>query len=490
VTDLASPSVARPRVKHLGLLQAIAAFFIVLKIVYVFRAGPIFDEAYYWMWGQHPGLSYFDHPPLQAWLLAISDQLFGRSLFALRWMTLATLAGTFWIFHLWARRLAGADWQTLFWPGIVIYLASPTFGFFTSLAYHDFLLLFLCLGSGHFFLNFLTAADAGGRARHLDLYLGAVLLGLAGLTKYNAVFLGLGVFCFIVARPSLRPLLRDPHLYLAAAIAIAMQSPILIWNAASDFSSFRFHLVDRHGSGWLREVNWNSLLDFPAVSALLISPFLVPVFARFLLARPQIRFEAVAKGLAVWVFWLSTGAFLLVALFDYVYWWWNLVAYVLILPFAAKHMGQRVLFYGHVVFGAIVTLFLFISATVIPLSLFIGEPDWRQTRLYGIEELQAGLESARATHAPDFIASEGPELASVAGFALGDGEVMALTDRVTQYFYWFDRQAHLGKDAVVVLFKGESTDFIGSQFETLTHIGDVDVTRFGYWINGFSLYHA
>lgn len=490
MTDIASPSAALPRVKHLGLLQAIAVFFIAVKIIYVFRVGPIMDEAYYWMWGRHPGLSYFDHPPLQAWLLGISDALFGRSLLALRWMTLATLGGIFWIFYLWAKRLAGENWQTLFWPGIVIYLASPTFGYFTSLAFHDYLLLFLCLASGHFFLSFLTAADAGEKPRHLELYSAAILLGLAGLTKYNAVFLGLGVFFYILGKPSLRRLLLDPHLYLAAAIAIGMQAPVIIWNLSTGFSSFEFHLSARHSSGWLREVNWLSLVDFPAASAFLISPFLIPVFVRFFLKRHETRFEEVAKGLAIWVFWLSTVTFILVSVFDWVFWWWNLVAYILVMPFAAKHMGQRVLFYGHVIFGALVTLYLLISTAVVPLSLFHGAPDWRQTRLYGWEELRDGLTQARETYKPDFIASDGPDLASVAGFALDDPDVTALTDRVTQFYYWFDRKAHIGQDALIVLFKSEDSGFVSAQFETLTPVGDIDVTRFGYWINGFKLYYA
>jgi 4-amino-4-deoxy-L-arabinose transferase-like glycosyltransferase len=490
VTDITSPVATAPRVKHLVLLQGLALFFIAVKVLYVFRVGPIMDEAYYWMWGQHPGLSYFDHPPLQAWLLGISDFVLGRSLFALRWMTLATLAGIFWIFHLWAKRLAGENWQTLFWPGIVIYLASPTFGYFTSLAFHDYLLLFLCLSSGHFFLNYLMAADAGEKPRHADLYIGAALLGLAGLTKYNAVFLGLGVFFYILAKPSLRGLLRDWHLWLAAALAIGMQAPVIIWNLSSDFASFEFHLSTRHGAGWLQQINWRSLVDFPAASAFLVSPFLIPVFVRFFLRRHETRFETMAKGLAIWTFWLSTGTFILVSLFDWVFWWWNLVAYILVMPFAAKHMGQRFLFYGHVVFGALLTLFLIISTAFLPLSLFLGSPDGRQTSLYGWQELQAELEAARDTYKPDFIASDGPDLASVAGFALDDGNVTALTDRVTQFHYWFDKHAHTGEDAIVVLRRGESPAFVQSQFETLTPVEELDITRFGHWITGFTIYHA
>ena len=456
-----------------------------------FQAGPIFDEAYYWMWGQHPGLSYFDHPPLQAWLLGLSDAIFGRNLFALRWMTLATLAGTFYIFYLWARRMVGEHWQALFWPGVVIYLASPTFGYFTSLAFHDYLLIFLLLASGHFFLNFLYDTDEGKRALRRDLYLGAILLGLAGLTKYNAVFLGLGVFFYILWRPSLRRLLRDPHLYLAAAIAIGMQFPVIWWNIETGFASFNFHLNARHGAGWLQDFNLQSFIDFPIASAILVSPFLVPVFLRFFLRKPETRFESVAKGLAIWTFWLSTATFVFVSLTDWVFWWWNLAAYVLVPPFAARVMGQRWLFWGHVVFGALIALYLIVSVTILPLSLFhLKAPDPRQSRLYGWQELGEVLTTWRDKLEPDFIASDGPDMAAIAGFALDDPNVTAITDRKTQFYYWFDKEAHRGEDALIILYKHDPTAFTASQFEALTELGVTDITRFGYWINGFKFYYG
>src|SRR5690606_40277875 len=110
-----------------------------------------------------------------------------------------------------------------------------------------------------------------------------------------------------------------------------MQAPVIIWNLANGFSSFEFHLSTRHDDDWLQEINWRSFWDFPGASAFLISPFLIPVFWRFFMRRHQTRFEEVAKGLAIWVFWLSTGTFILVSLFDWVFWWWNLVAYILVM---------------------------------------------------------------------------------------------------------------------------------------------------------------
>ena len=489
MTDIASPATPA-RVRNLGLLQAIAAFFIAIKVIYMFRVGPIMDEAYYWMWGQHPGLSYFDHPPFHAWLLGISDAIFGRSLLGLRWMTFVSMAGVFYIFHLWAKRMVGENWQALFWPGVVIYLASPTFGYFTSLAFHDHLLILLLLLSGHFFLKCLVDTDEGKQGKHLDLYLGAIFVGLATLTKYNGMFLGLAVGAYILWKPSLRKLLRDPHLWLAALVSIGMQAPVLYWNWSTGFASFNFHLNDRHSEGWLTDFNWNTFLDFPVASAVLISPFLIPVFVRFFTRTHETRFEKIAKGLAIWAFWLSSLVFVYVSLFDWVFWWWNLTAYVLVMPFAARHMGQRWLFYGHVVWGTLVQLYLIISVTILPLSFFHGTVDWRQTRLYGWVELHDALAEARDAYNPDFIASDGPDLASVAGFALDDKNVTAITDRVTQFYYWWDPEAHRGKNAIVVLFKGENPAYTASQFETLTEIGSTEVIRFGYFINGYVIYYG
>ena len=45
-------------------------FFLILslKAFFVFRVGPLPDEAYYWLWSKKPDYSYYDHPPLSAWI--------------------------------------------------------------------------------------------------------------------------------------------------------------------------------------------------------------------------------------------------------------------------------------------------------------------------------------------------------------------------------------------------------------------------------------
>ncbi|MGA7933592.1 MAG: 4-amino-4-deoxy-L-arabinose transferase, partial [Kovacikia sp.] len=69
-------------------------------------------------------------------------------------------------------------------------------------------------------------------------------MALAGLCKYNAVFVVLGLVAAVIADKRLRSLGRDRRIYLAGAIAASALIPILLWNFANDWQSFHYY-VDR-----------------------------------------------------------------------------------------------------------------------------------------------------------------------------------------------------------------------------------------------------
>src|SRR3569832_450011 len=142
--------------------QVAVAILIAIKIYLAIFMPPIGDEAYYWIWGQKLGWSYFDHPPLHAWLLRVTS-IFGWNLFGLRILTWLSLAGALWIFWDWAKRLRPEDPGAWFWPSAAIYLASPLFFLMSTVAFHDHLLIFLCLASLHLFLRFAETWEAHRR---------------------------------------------------------------------------------------------------------------------------------------------------------------------------------------------------------------------------------------------------------------------------------------------------------------------------------------
>ena len=65
-------------------------------------------------------------------------------------------------------------------------------------------------------------------------------LGLAGLSKYQAVLFGLGVAAFLLTWAEGRRWLARPGPWLAAVVAAVVASPVLIWNAQHHWASFAF----------------------------------------------------------------------------------------------------------------------------------------------------------------------------------------------------------------------------------------------------------
>jgi hypothetical protein len=107
-------------------------------------------------------------------------------------------------------------------------------------------------------LMFFTAATALQTLRMLDdaevsrpqawLLLGAVL-GLAGLSKYTAVFVALPVLLCLLWAHGWRRLL-SPWPWLAVVLAAVLVLPVFVWNAQNDWLSFRYQLHHGGGSHW------------------------------------------------------------------------------------------------------------------------------------------------------------------------------------------------------------------------------------------------
>ena len=483
-------AVASARPRHLT-LKGLAALLIGLKVWSLVAVNLVSDEAYYWMWGQHPELSYFDHPPLNAWLIWISSHLFGHGILQLRMWAVLTTIGTGMIFWNWAKRLGGDDWEGVFWRSACIWLAAPMFGVYPTFATSDHLLFFFVLLSGHFLINYLLAVREGGTPKLLDLYLGALFMGVTALSKYNALFFGVALLFYIIASPKLRGLLRNPHLYLAALLVVAVGSPVLIWNISNNFASFEFHLVERHDKGFLHQLNLQNVWQFFGETALTLSPFAIFAMLRFVFSPPKQAFERTAWGLGSWFFWLSTLSFLFVALTQQLFFWWNVSAYVLLMPFLGKYMKNRVLFWGHITLSLLLSVFYVYSSSVFPLLNYLDRPDPTRERYYGWDEIAAPIEAAIAQYHPDFIASTKWESASVVGYALNDPDVVSISPRLSEYHYWLDkpaREAKRGQNALVVIQQGWDKFLADPQFVKLTPIGEIPIMRQGREMTTFELY--
>lgn len=244
---------------------------------------PTFDlapqEAYYFLYSQHPALSYFDHPPAVAWLIAPFAGVLGRSVFAPRlaaWTLALLTAFAF-------TRLACRTLPRSRRPWALLVLATTPMASLVSLISTPDVPLLFFWTLALLFLH--RAIFDGGKA---DWLLAGLWMGLAFDAKYTAVFLQVGLLLFLLASPRHRPLLRTPWPYLSVLVAHLAMSPVYVWNATHGFASFLFQSSGRasnvHGAGL---VNAGKLLA--TQSFLLMPPLLFAIAWAAVRALPALR---------------------------------------------------------------------------------------------------------------------------------------------------------------------------------------------------------
>ena len=458
--------------------RAIAIAFIATKLVLLAVAHPFMDETYYWLWGQHLALSYFDHPPLIGWTQAAAS-LLGWNVFGLRAVTVLTLIGDVALLYGFARHLSGEAWRQSFWLSVMLLVTTPIFFALTTLALPDHLLLFTSLLAVYAFVRF-AAAYAAGVRRWRFLYLAAFAIGLATLSKYTGAILLAGAFLALVWHRPLRSVFRRPHPYLAALLAIAMQAPVLVWNLQNGFASFGFITGGRRP---LAAFDLNGLWGYLGGFLLILSPFLIWPIIRFATGRGE------ASLMSRFAFWLSTLAFFAASLFTNILVHWNLVAYAAALPFL--QLRSRLLVAGHVLFGLLIAGVLAFNTTAAPVMAFINFSDQTSAWSYGWDEVAREVDAVAKTEGTDFIAGTEYSLASPLAFALADPDVVSLASRVEAFDFWFEPQSRAGQTAIVVgdRWRPLSED-IRQQFGSVEEVRTIAIERLGKPVDAYTIYIA
>lgn len=500
----------------------ILSLFVLLRLVFWFNTFPNPDEAYYWLWGQHPALSYYDHPPLQAWIQGTFTALFGRSHFVLRLANLISNAIFFFVYYRITQYLYGQDAKRYFWLMVLLVLASPLYFLFLALAWHDHLLITCSLIALFLFIQFLDGYSTDGQGKNWQLYGSALALGFAGLCKYNALFVALGMIGAIASNPQWRPLFRDRRLYLAGLIASLFLLPILLWNLGNDFQSFRYY-VNRSGDsgvGGLR-LKWGEPLTFLLVSVVTVSPFNIWAMIQAI-KQPKPQPASAYRTVALWTFSISTILLIAIAFISTALYYWNITAYLLLFPLMpavflkaegdrslvlgswslAKDQGQKIiqtpnskilhkaLFLGGQLYGLLFACLLVVHYSVFPLSA-LGSPDSDpdSRMLFGWDEVgKAVIAEAAKSNTQPFLVTTDYRSASALAYQLNQPNVNVLSDRIDQFDFWFDADGLKGRSAVILSDDWHPVEpKLTAQFEHLSDPVKVPVTRFGRWIKNYYL---
>lgn len=195
------------------------------------------DEVYYFLYALDLQPNYFDHPPGVAWLIRIFtfNLLLTDEFFVRLGAIVCAAVGTALVYRL---GTVLKNEQTG-WYAAVLYTGN----LYTSLIAGTFIIpdspqVVFWLASVLVMHTILTAAaEESVPVRRWMLF--GLLSGLTILCKVHGVFLwgSLGLYVLLFDRQQL----RQPGLYVAAAVTAVVISPILIWNIQNDFVTYRFH---------------------------------------------------------------------------------------------------------------------------------------------------------------------------------------------------------------------------------------------------------
>jgi hypothetical protein len=295
------------------------------------------DEAYHFLYVAHPALSYYDHPPMMAWVEMVGlgvGSCVDRSL-ALRAGFIVLFAGSTWLLCQMTSRYFGAR------AGFLAALALNLTGYYglaaSTFALPDGPLLFfwlLCVD------RLSTALQDPERGRVLPWVWVGLAWGGTMLSKYHGIFLPLGVLVYIVVEKPMRRWLFQPGPYLAAILGLGVFSPVLVWNARHGWVSFLFQGGRAVGSAIPRP---DHLAIALFAQAIYLFPWIWVPLLLVLISKCRAWRSGTSYPERLWICLaiVPLGVFTLVACFRPVLPHWGLIGLVSLLPILGRNWSER-----------------------------------------------------------------------------------------------------------------------------------------------------
>jgi 4-amino-4-deoxy-L-arabinose transferase-like glycosyltransferase len=199
-----------------------------------------FDEAYYWMWSKHLAGGYYDHPPGVAAVIALGTMIAGDTELGVRLVSILLALPMSWAVF----RAASILFDARVGATATVLLNVTLMAAVGTLVVTPDAPLLVTSSFVLFFLAKVLQTERGGWWLAVGAAVGAALL-----SKYTALFLGPAILIWLVSVPNLRRWLVSPWPYLGGLVALALFSPVILWNADHHWVSFikqigRAHIED------------------------------------------------------------------------------------------------------------------------------------------------------------------------------------------------------------------------------------------------------
>jgi hypothetical protein len=456
------------------LLWGFLAATLALRLLAAFTTGFCDDEAYVVVISRVPALSYFDHPPLHQWILTAWTFVFGEGRAArlpFLGFTLVTAGALYGLTRRLFSRAAGL-WAVFAFSASAYFLVYPD-GYIMP---DPPLLAFSALavwGVAEILYG------PGGRATGLWLGVG-LALGLAGLSKYAAIFVPLGLVGYFVAERRARPWLADPRPYLGAALALACLTPALVWNAKHDWISLAFQSARAAGRFTSNMRAVREMFEEIGAQAASMTPWLLwPLLAGLAKGRRDERTR--------FLLWQAGPPLLLFMLMPFygqrpISHWFN-SGWLFAFPLAGMWLSERTLnfqrrFARFSALSAFVIFALYLGALWLgPFALKGARDPTRAMFDFPEAPIRAAYEQSGA----DFVLVESWRLGGRIGVALGPRvKICAMGDDPRGFAFACDARAFLGRNALIVRAQDKAAGVDAAAFfQAVEPLPDLAVGRRG-----------
>ncbi|MEJ2553189.1 MAG: glycosyltransferase family 39 protein [Gammaproteobacteria bacterium] len=306
------------------LLAALSVILLAVKAWLVHAAGVDlhYDEAQYWEWSRRLDWSYYSKGPLIAWLIALSEGLFGHGAWQVRLPAWLAHCGLLFLVFAFARDVWGT--RRAAWWAVIIFLFTPEY-FTLGLVMTTDIWLFLCWTWGLW-----AAYRALTNDRPASWYEAGVAVGIGTLTKLSIGLLPAGLGIAVLLNRRWHHHLKSHQLWIGLLIMALLMSPLLWWNAEHGWVMFH------HEQGHFGHIHWSlgRGLYFLAGQTMVLSPLVVLVAFSVLRHRPAPAGQRLLWGLSLgWIAFFFLKA---------------LTAKVEVNWPAPSYIGLVILFAGHV----------------------------------------------------------------------------------------------------------------------------------------------
>ena len=325
-----------------------------IRFISTFIMGIMPQDAYYDIYAQHLSLSYYDHPPMIAYLLRLFTGIFGKKVLALKLAdTIVTLLTVISFYQLSKKFLS--ENKALMATALLI---STLMVSILSLISTPDVPLMLCWTISLIFLY-----ESILNKKNIYWIWSGIFTGLSFDSKYTAVFLIAGLFVFLIIAKPYRRLLISRWFFLYLLCFAVVILPVVIWNLRNGFVSFRFQSEGRVQEGL--EFDLSGFFGVIGHQSAILLPILFFSFAYFIyriIRKYKICFARIPPDQ---LFLLSFFIPLFVGFFSisFIYWVkinWIMPAYITGIIWVSRFWNKKWLRY-HLVFSIIVHLALILE---------------------------------------------------------------------------------------------------------------------------------